>query len=192
MNDDRVALVDMDGTIADYDKALIAWMNKLRGPGESEYTGRIPDDPYLEARRKLITMHSSFWENLEPIQRGFDIVEDLKTIGFSIHILTQGPRTNPEAWSGKVRWAERHMPNIPLTITRNKSLSYGRILFDDYPPYFTAWLKVRPRGLVVAVEHPWNRDVEHPNLVKYDGTYERRKAIFHRMEQAFNRKSGEL
>ena len=53
---------------------------------------------------------------------------------------------------------------------------YGRVLFDDWPPYFEKWLAVRPRGLVVCLAHPWNAAFakggpkEHPNVVRYDGS----------------------
>lgn len=54
---DRIALLDLDGTVADYDSSMRAEMRKLQAPGESDYLHRGPDGeelPHLEARRKLI------------------------------------------------------------------------------------------------------------------------------------------
>jgi hypothetical protein len=74
------------------------------------------------------------------------------------------------AWTEKVQWCVEFIPDASITLTEEKAIVYGKILVDDYPPYFLPWLNVRPRGLVIAVAQPWNKDIEHPNLVRYDGT----------------------
>jgi 5'-nucleotidase len=84
------------------------------------------------------------------------------------------------AWKEKLEWCREHLDEkTPVTITENKSLTYGRLLFDDWPEYYRPWLKQRPRGLVVALEHPWNKDETHPRVVRYDGSNldEIRKAV---------------
>jgi len=177
--DDNVALIDLDGTVADYDTALKAAMLTLQSPGEppygDRYTGGI-EPPYVEARRKMIQRQPGFWADLEPLPKGFEVVDELRQLGFGLHVLTKGPQSNSGAWAEKLEWSRKHLPDATVTVTGNKSLVYGRVLFDDFPPYFTKWLQVRPRGLVICLAHPWNEGYAkggsqaHPNVIRYDGT----------------------
>ncbi len=156
-NDDLIALLDLDSTVADYDGSMREKMLLIQAPEERPYRGRYEEagePPYMEARRKMIQRQPGFWRDLKPIQAGMDIVEETQSIGFSLHVLTKGPYTTPGAWTEKVSWCQQHLPDVDITITSNKSLVYGRVLIDDFPPYFTGWLKVRPRGLVAGSHVP--------------------------------------
>ena len=174
MTSDRIALIDLDGTVADYDKSMIRYMNSIRHPDELPYEGRLLvkgkeiEPAYIEARRKMIQRMPGFWRNLDKLRMGFEVVSVLKGIGFNLHVLTKGPTSSPNAWSEKVEWCAEHLPEASVTISDDKSLVYGRILVDDWPPYFNAWLEKRPRGLVICVEHPWNKDIKHPNVIIYN------------------------
>ncbi len=123
------------------------------------------------------------------------MVEELRALGFELHVLTKGPRSTPNAWSEKVEWCAEHLPDANVTVTGDKSLVYGRVLVDDYPPYFTRWLEVRPRGLVVCVAHPWNEGFAkggaqaHPSVLRYDG--ENRAELRQRLARAYERGSRE-
>lgn len=58
MKNEPVALFDLDGTLADYDKALKRDMIAQQSPTEPSYAG-VPDDKapgYLRNRAKLIHM----------------------------------------------------------------------------------------------------------------------------------------
>jgi 5'-nucleotidase len=177
---DQIALIDLDGTLADYDTEMQAQMRRIAGPAEGEYFHRpvLDEDEteYRKARRKLIQRQPGFWRNLKPLKHGFDVVDELRIFQFQLHVLTKGPMSTPNAWSEKVEWCKEHLPDATVTVTGDKSLVYGRVLVDDWPPYFEKWLLVRPRGLVVAVAHPWNDAYakgcpkEHPNVIRYDGS----------------------
>ncbi len=189
-DDDKVALVDLDGSAVDYDTEMKKELNKLRYPTEPPVVDRymdreaneIKEAPHLEARRKLVQAKPGFWRNLPRHPLGFHVIEELRALKFSLHVLTKGPGSSPGAWSEKFEWCKMHLPDADVTVTQNKSLSYGRVLFDDWPPYFIPWLKHRPRGVVVMVAHPWNANmseilsnakaigVESPRIVRYDGT----------------------
>jgi 5'(3')-deoxyribonucleotidase len=167
-----IALIDMDGTVADFDGAMVRELQKLAAPGEGPFLGpdgQYLDLPHIRARRKSIRSKPGFWRSLPTYAPGFEIMAMLKTQGFQCHVLTKGPRNEPAGWTEKVEWCRRHLPNVPVIITEDKSLVYGRVLVDDWSEYFLPWLEHRPRGLVVAPAHPWNKDILHPQVVRYDG-----------------------
>jgi 5'-nucleotidase len=192
-----VALIDMDGTIADYDRAMKEALDELRSPGEPVYTSFSgKNEPWIEARRKLVSRVPGFWKNLPVHEAGFDVIRVLRALGYDLMVLTKGPTTKPAAWGEKVEWCRKHLPdNTPVTITEDKSLVYGRILVDDWPEYFEPWLHYRPRGVVICPAHPWNVDAEtrHPNHVwRYDRDAPDAKITLLRVLKAVrDRKDGE-
>ena len=169
--DDNYALVDLDGTVADFDSEMKRRLAPLCGPGEPDYGDNYDDvPPYIKARRDLIKRQPGFWRGLPTIELGFDVVNCLRSAGFKLNVLTKCPKRNPMAWTEKVQWCVEFIPDASITLTEEKAIVYGKVLVDDYPPYFLPWLNVRPRGLVIAVSQPWNRDIEHPNLIRYNGS----------------------
>lgn len=166
----KIALIDLDGTLADYDAAMLRDLNAIRSPDEPiETVPHSSEAPYMKARAKLIRSQPGWWLNLEPMKRGFDIVKLLKKYEFNLHVLTKAPHSVDEAWTEKVKWCKKHLPDTDITISQEKGLVYGKILFDDWPPYALAWLEHRPRGLVIMLEQRWNKDFSHPQVVKYTG-----------------------
>ena len=102
---------------------------------------------------------------------GWDILEIVKSLGFKIMILTQAPRKNPNAWSGKKICIDKHFgEDFDVTLTRNKGLVYGKILVDDFPGYIEKWLEWRKRGLVIMPANESNKDFKNPQVIRYDGT----------------------
>ncbi len=163
-----VANVDLDGTLADYNKALLAALESMRSPGEPKLEG---DDPFrntpswLDARMMYVKNRPGFWLNLEPIPLGMEVL-DLIREHFKINILTKGPVRTTIAWTEKAEWARKYVPDAQVTITDDKGLVYGKVLFADWPPYIERWLQWRKRGLVLMLDHPWNRDFKHPQVIR--------------------------
>ena len=141
------------------------------------------------------------------IEAGFEVFNMLGEVGFERHVLTKGPYNTTSAWSEKVEWCRREFPDVAVTITEDKGLVYGRVLFDDWIPYILRWLTWRPRGLAVMLDWPHNRTIkeedgrevpfEHPNVFRYrQGLmgaehFDQLGQLRVRLENALNRKPGE-
>jgi len=197
VSSDKIALIDLDGTVADYNRAILARLAPLRAPNEPAYD-RDNEPPHVEARRKLIQQIPGFWRSLPEHPLGMRIVEHLKTVGFSLMVLTKGPGDAPGAWGEKLQWSQEHLPGAHVTVTQNKALVYGRVLVDDWPEYFEPWLTQRPNGLVVCVAQPWNTGYayhngarSHARVFRYDGSRESWARLTALLRRAFDRKSGE-
>jgi hypothetical protein len=165
-------LFDLDGTLCDYDKAMKSDMQCLRAPNEPLYAGVPHDDApqYLQNRANLIRTSEDWWANLEQFKLGFDIWNLTKQIGYRHVILTQGPRLNSAAWSGKKRWINENLGSeTDVVITRDKGLVYGKVLVDDWPRYIIKWLKWRPRGLVIMPAQKHNLGFKNPQVIRYTG-----------------------
>ena len=129
-----------------------------------------------------------WWANLPKFRLGFDLLEMAKSVGYDIYISTKGPATKPAAWAEKLQWCYANIRrNIhwKMIESEEKSLVYGRVFVDDYPPYLKDWLKHRPRGLCVMPAHPYNLGFEHPNVVRYDG--KNYKEVSDRLKEAYER-----
>ena len=178
-NPERIALIDMDGTIADYENAMRVEYDKLIAPGEMDYYeasrkyGRDEWPSHLWNRMDVIKRRSGFWRYMPRHQLGFEIVDVLREYDFHLNIATQGPSTKALAWSEKFEWVREVLPDADMHITENKSLLYGKILVDDWPPFAWGWLANRPRGLVVMPAAHYNEDVQksiltgHAQILRY-------------------------
>lgn len=173
-SEDLIALFDLDSTLADFHKSLRDHLEAMRSPSEPMFDWekdwdeeRWPD--WLKARVRIIKSKVGFWRNLPRLEAGFDILNIANKYEFNCQILSRGPKWHPPAFAEKAEWCAQYVPDLHINLVRNKSQYYGKILVDDWPGYFMEWLKVRPRGWVIAVDAPWNRHVEHPRLIKYNG-----------------------
>jgi len=75
------ALIDLDGTVANYDQEMRKSLEQLRSPDEPP----LGDDfhhgpPWLEARKRLIRRVPGFWQDLPRIERGFEVVESVRDV----------------------------------------------------------------------------------------------------------------
>jgi 5'(3')-deoxyribonucleotidase len=186
----KIALFDMDGTLADYDGQLLKDLNRIKSELEPEISSESVHEGtgYLEERRHIITNQAGWWLKLPKFQLGFDVFEMVKKIGFDTAILTKGPATKYHAWSEKLQWIHEKIGKEDcggVTITHDKGLVYGSVLVDDFPDYVEAWLKFRPRGLVIMPAHSFNKGYCHPNVIRYDGTnkMEIHKALCHQYDR---------
>lgn len=184
---DLVALFDLDGTLANYAEAMYRDLQSVKSPNENLYeiyNHNLPE--WYKARMKMIRDIPGWWEKLNKIDLGFQLLEAATEIGFVIHVLTKGPSSATAAWSEKLRWCQKNLSDdVCVTVTQDKGLVYGRVLVDDYPEYQMQWLKHRPRGLAVVPVDKQNRHFNQdtarrsaelqgwnhePHVICYDGS----------------------
>ena len=166
---ERVALVDMDGTTADFNGQLDRDLETMRGPTEEPCGTQHDNLPHIEARAKSIKRQPGWWRNLPVLQDGMHIVELLRQEGYRLMVLTKGPTTTTSAWTEKVDWCRQYLPDAQVSIVEDKGLVFGKVLVDDWPAYAERWLAWRPRGLVIMPDRPWNQGFEHEQVFRYRG-----------------------
>jgi hypothetical protein len=169
-----VALYDLDGTLADFDGAMRAWMERLAPPGEKAYWEEQDGEPaHIRERRRLVKRQPGFWSSLPQFRLGFDVLSATRELGYQHMVLSKGPRSNEAAWAEKIVWCRQNMPpglDYKITLGEDKGLVYGKVLVDDWISYVERWLTWRPRGLVIMPAHERNKGFRHPCVVRYDGT----------------------
>jgi hypothetical protein len=173
------ALVDLDGTLADFDGSMSAALTALQSPEEPSRLAHDDEDkyPYVKARRNMIKSQPGFWFNLKKLEPGFKVLDIMRELGFRLTVLTRGPKSNSAAWAEKKEWSEKYIPDARVNITSDeKALVYGRVLMDDWTPYVVPWLKVRQRGLVIMPDQPWNQGFEHPRVIRLKDNYDEVRA----------------
>lgn len=168
----KIALFDLDDTLADYQGQVLHDLKRIASPDEPPILNVFSTKPYLSARRKIITSQLGWWVNLPKFQLGWDVLEVARELGYSVSILTRGPKSNHTAWSEKVQWCNKNLAKLitGVTVCHDKAIVYGAVLVDDFPAYIKSWLDHRPRGLVIMPAHDYNADFTHPQVVRYDGT----------------------
>ena len=169
---DNVILFDLDNTLVDWDEQILKDMNSLRSENEPEIIslpkGRLKN--YLRKRMDFIMQNIQWWENLKIRQIGMDIWNLAGELEFERVILTQGPRKNPKAWTGKKLWVDKNLgQDTKLIITRDKTLVDGAVLVDDWPLYIIPWLKEHPTRHIILPMHHHNTTFTNKQAIKYTG-----------------------
>ena len=171
----KIALFDLDGSLADWDTAMRDELNAIRGPHDAPLGDNLREyedaHPSNKRRMALIQSRPGWWRSLRRIEHGFEVLRLANEIGFDIHILTKGPRDIASAWAEKLEWcaAQSELRGVPVHITMDKSLVFGRVLYDDYPKYMDSWLEHRHRGLGIMPVTPSNNWFKNDNVVSWTG-----------------------
>ena len=186
-------MFDLDDALYDYAGQLRRDLELLMSPQEEPLAENlwIGAAPWLKRRMHMIKNQPGWWLNLPRFQLGWDVYAVAVKIGYEIEILTKGPSSTFGAWSEK---AERVWKDFGREVAVNivggtKRRTYARVLVDDYPPYIFDWLTHRPRGLAIMPAHEYSADIEHPNIIRYDGT--NLDDVAEAMTRAFERAPGE-
>ena len=136
----KTILVDMDGVMANFDKAaLINIPEHLLVPRSEFYVVR----DYPEALRseiESIYTNPEFFENLEPMDGLFEAWQVMLDHGYTPRVASAPLSANRSAIEGKVKWLDKFMvPEfgaevvVDAIIDKNKWQYSGLALIDDRP-----------------------------------------------------------
>lgn len=108
-----IVYVDMDGVVADFDKAVYGMNN--------------------DQKQLAIDSQPLFFDNLDVIDGAVEGMKFLVDKGFDIYFLSTPAWDNPRGWMGKRIWVEKHFPYMKkrLILTHRKDLNIGDYLIDD-------------------------------------------------------------
>lgn len=177
----KIALVDMDGCIADWNTPAVEQLKELESPDEKglyDYDNvHLMQDkyPHFARRADLIMERKGFWLNLQPITAGIALYWKLAK-KFDTYILTKAPAKSSLAWGEKIEWLHKHIdPNIKKIIVTSydKGMVYGDIFFEDYGKNIRSWTTKHPHGYVIMPSRTWNQDVKDiPNVYRWTDGYD--------------------
>ena len=112
----EIVYIDMDGVIVDFTSAFEKIDKKIL----MEYKNNPEDIPGI-------------FSLMEPIPNAIKSVE-LLADEFDMYILSTAPWDNPSAWTDKLNWLKKYLPEVAykrLILTHNKNLNRGDYLIDD-------------------------------------------------------------
>lgn len=123
-NPKELVFVDMDGVLADAEKKMQIWSDKL---------GLTTTELF---KKKLYHM-PGFYADLPPVDGAVEAFEILSK-HFEVYILTAPSWENPSCYTDKRLWVEKYLGKSAykrLIISNDKSLFTGRALIDDRLKY---------------------------------------------------------
>jgi 5'(3')-deoxyribonucleotidase len=163
-----ILLIDMDGVVADFDKAVRDY---------AMYNWGLPLHAH-EQKDEFITNHpdlsekqvSEIWdfinkpgfsERLELMDGAVEGVDKLSEL-CDIFFLT-APLIVSHNAGDKIAWAQKHFPDLArkTIITKHKHLVYGDIFIDDRLSNLDTWIRwqcdvCNNSAYAICYKHPWN------------------------------------
>jgi len=169
---DKQVLLDMDGVLVDFTKGACSF-HGVRNP----YTKNSPNKSRYEIWEYFLLtfeeffqgMDEEFWAGLPKTDEADDIVDMLDDhVGLHNVCALSHAVNSPGIHEGKVRWMNKHYPDIPVLISSASAnhdappkhflAAKNRLLIDDHQDNVLRF--VEHGGCGVTVPRPWN-DYHH-------------------------------
>lgn len=182
-----IILVDMDGTIADFEKGrerllkrLYPEMNVIPAENITRFYG-AEEYIYPEDQKKAyeVTLQPGFFFNLPIIRDSYSALLEMYEAGYDVQICTSPMRAAPDCELEKRAWIQKHFPWISkVHVTKDKHLIYGDILIDDHEDpleksapglreAITSHLVNNVSWVHLLKDAPHNRKAQIPRLVDW-------------------------
>ncbi len=161
-----IILVDMDNTLAEFDKGFLDIWRKLYPkefyvPLEDRRTFHPHKDypEHLHEKIHEICHGKGFIRNLEPTPGGIEAVNSMIEEGHDVRFCTSYLFEYDNCVLEKYQWVEAHFGEEAierLIITRDKTLIRGDLLIDDKPEINGV---VTPTWEHIVYDRPHNREI---------------------------------
>lgn len=122
-----ILYIDMDGVMADFDKAIAVLLPNIP----------MGDGPDYEERSRMVDEavknHDTFFDDLKPMHFAIEAVEILRN-HFEIYFLSTPMCNVPRSYMGKRIWIQKQFgewADKRLILTHRKDLVIGDYLIDD-------------------------------------------------------------
>lgn len=170
----KTIYIDMDGVVADFDRAVIQRHNPT--PQDIEYSKNNQRWPKTIWQQIIKDPH--FYRDLPKMPQADRMITIARrfrdTLGWNLYMLTAIPKDNdiPDCIQDKILWMNQHYPDIPVRFgpySQDKQFHAkpGDILVDDKPSNIEQW---RNRG-GTAIQVTENYDLALLLLEKYYNLY---------------------
>lgn len=115
-NAKQIVFVDMDDVLVNFQSGI----DKISEEEKLEYRDRLDEVPGIFS---LMEPYDGAIEGYKWLSKNFDA-----------YILSTAPWENPSAWTDKLLWVKKYLPEVAykrLIISHNKHLAHGDFLIDD-------------------------------------------------------------
>ncbi|MFN5831521.1 MAG: 5' nucleotidase, NT5C type [Bacteroidota bacterium] len=120
----KILYVDMDGVVADFEKAIRIHVSNWDSLNDDE-KGSLTDS--------VCGQIPGFFENLEPIEGAIKAVKQL-AMSYETYFLSAAMWNVPNSYTEKRIWIQNHFGDAfrkKLILTHRKDLNFGHYLVDD-------------------------------------------------------------
>ena len=175
MKNKKIILVDMDGVLADYEKAFL-----------DQYRTKFPLHFYIpQEERKQFFIHQEYPEELSedirsissapgffqhlPLLKGAkEAVLEMDELGHDVFICTSPINRYKNCVAEKYLWVAKqfgHEWTKKIVMTKDKTLIYGDLLIDDKPAHEGVRI---PTWEHVLYDAPYNQEVKEKRRLTWD------------------------
>lgn len=166
MNKKKLILVDMDGVLADFEKAFLdrwkfLYPNKTHIPLEKRNIFYLKDQYPKEEIKNIysIILEMGFYLNMEPIKGSIEAMHKMLELGHNVLICTSPIRNSNYCVQEKYEWVRRNLGKqweLRLNLVRDKKYMKGDYLIDDKPDIRG---EVEPDWEHIVYDQPYNRNI---------------------------------